>query len=143
MTSENPFERFDLDPLEGPLGITEQLRERAESAATDEDREAVRAVWEQLTRHPRERVRLALLAHPESRAPLPQPSPAKAASPPETAPAEFPRAVDFFEPLSVESALLAALQRTGVMLPRLDDALSPSLDHDPILMGHPAREGKA
>ena len=60
----NPFERFDLDPEEGPLGITEQLRERAETAANDEEREALRAVWEQLTRHPRERVRLALLAHP-------------------------------------------------------------------------------
>jgi hypothetical protein len=82
MTPTNPFERFDLDPEEGPLGITEQLRERMEAAASDEEREALRATWEQLTRHPRERVRLALLAHPESRAPLPPRALGPAPAPP-------------------------------------------------------------
>lgn len=141
----NPFERFDLDPEEGPLGITEQLRERAETAANDEEREALRAVWEQLTRHPRERVRLALLAHPESRAPLP--SSAGAPTTPSTTSAgadpALPRAADFFEPPSVEAALLTALRLGGHSLPSLTEALSPALDHDPVLVGRTAREGNA
>jgi hypothetical protein len=144
MTPTNPFERFDLDPEEGPLGITDQLRERMEAAASDEEREALRTVWEQLTRHPRERVRLALLAHPESRAPLPpraQAAPALAEADASTT--ALPRAVDFFEPPSVEDALLAALQLRGEALPALDDVLSPALDRDPVLMGRPAREGNA
>lgn len=141
----NPFERFDLDPEEGPLGITEQLRERAETAKTDDEREALRAAWEQLTRHPRERVRLALLAHPESRPPLPPRVLLQAAGAGHESDARtaLPRAVDFFEPPSVEAALLAALRLQGDSPPTLDEALSPTLDHDPVLLGRTAREGNA
>ena len=65
----NPFEKWDLDPFEGPEGITEKLRELVEDAdpaTTDE----LRADWEALTLHPRRRVELALQAHPETRPPL-------------------------------------------------------------------------
>ena len=146
MTPSNPFERFDLDPEEGPLGITDQLRERMEAAVSDEEREALRVVWEQLTRHPRERVRLALLAHPESRAPLPPlvlPQPLPPPADVDASTPALPRAVDFYEPPSVEAALLAALRLRGDSPPALDEALSPALDHDPVLMGRNAREGTA
>lgn len=146
MTPTNPFERFDLDPEEGPLGITEQLRERAEAASTDEEREALRATWEQLTRHPRERVRLALLAHPESRAPLPPrglaPAP-RLATESTTGTVALPGAEDFYEPPSVEAALLVALGARGESVPALDDALSPALDRDPVLVGRAAPQGNA
>ena len=49
------------------------------------------------------------MAHPESRAPLPPSSPVAPTATDGSAVAELPRAVDFFEPLSVEAALLAAL----------------------------------
>lgn len=67
--SMNPFERWDLDPFEGPEGITEKLRELVEDA-DPETTEALRADWEALTLHPRRRVELALQAHPETRPPL-------------------------------------------------------------------------
>ena len=66
MSAQNPFEKWDLDPFEGPEGITEKLRELvedADAATTDE----LRADWEALTLHPRRRVELALQAHPETR----------------------------------------------------------------------------
>lgn len=67
--SQNAFERYNLDPLEGPGGITERLRELAEDADEDE-RAALREAWETLTLHPLGRLRAALAAHPESRAPI-------------------------------------------------------------------------
>ena len=69
---DNPFERWDLDPFEGPEGITEKLRELVEDA-DPETTEALRADWEALTLHPRRRVELALQAHPETRPPLGRP----------------------------------------------------------------------
>jgi len=71
---DNPFERYGLDPREGPQGITERLRELAEEAEGAE-RERIRAAWEALTKHPQERARLALEAHPESRPELGSPPP--------------------------------------------------------------------
>ena len=65
--SDNPFERWDLDPLAGPQAITEALRERVEDATDEHERAAIREDWEALTLHPRRRVELALLAHPETR----------------------------------------------------------------------------
>ncbi|MBK9258558.1 MAG: hypothetical protein IPM54_01855 [Polyangiaceae bacterium] len=61
--TRNPFERFGIDPKEGPRAITERLRELAEDA-NEEDRAAIRAAWEELTLHPLRRLRAALGAHP-------------------------------------------------------------------------------
>jgi len=71
--TDNPFERYDLDPREGISAITQRLKELAEDAKDDAERERIRAAWEELTLHPRRRLRAALLAHPETRAPLGQP----------------------------------------------------------------------
>jgi hypothetical protein len=68
--SENPFERYDLDPREGIVAITQRLKELAEDAKDDDERNRIRAAWEELTLHPARRLRAALDAHPETRAPL-------------------------------------------------------------------------
>jgi hypothetical protein len=68
------FERFDIDPRQGPRAITERLRELAEEASPSE-RDAIRAAWEELTLHPARRLRAAFAAHPESRPPLGAPPP--------------------------------------------------------------------
>jgi len=59
----NPFERFDLDPREGPRAITERLRELAEEAP-EAERAEIRAAWEELTLHPLRRLRAAVGAPP-------------------------------------------------------------------------------
>lgn len=70
--SDNPFERYGLDPRDGPGAITERMRELVEEA--DEARRAeLRQAWERLTLHPRTRLQAALEAHPEGRRPLPLP----------------------------------------------------------------------
>ncbi|RZO50545.1 MAG: hypothetical protein EVA89_34315 [Sandaracinaceae bacterium] len=76
--SDNPFERYDLDPMQGPKAITERLRELAEAAPDEETRKQVRAAWEALTMHPQDRLRAALQAHPDSHglASAPPPPPA-------------------------------------------------------------------
>jgi hypothetical protein len=70
---DNPFERYDLDPKDGIAAITQRLRELAEDANDDAERERIRATWEELTLHPRRRLRAALFAHPETRKPLGSP----------------------------------------------------------------------
>jgi len=67
---DNPFERYDLDPTEGIQAITHRLKELAEDAKDDAERDRIRAAWEELTLHPARRLRAALDAHPESRPPL-------------------------------------------------------------------------
>lgn len=62
--TENPFDVFGLPPTAGLEEITERLRDHLERAAPDE-RERLRAAWERLLRHPRERALLALGAHPQ------------------------------------------------------------------------------
>ncbi len=66
------FERFGLSPESDVATITEVLRERAEAADVDE-RPAIRAAWQALTRRADERVVLALgaLAPPEPHGPPP------------------------------------------------------------------------
>jgi hypothetical protein len=64
---ENPFEAFDLDPREGAAAITRRLKELAEDARDDRERDRIRAAWEELTIHPARRIRAALHAHPETR----------------------------------------------------------------------------
>jgi hypothetical protein len=70
---DNPFERYDLDPTEGISAITQRLKELAEDAKDDAERERIRKAWEELTLHPARRLRAALFAHPETRAPLGSP----------------------------------------------------------------------
>lgn len=64
--TDNPFERYDLDPREGPEAITARMRELMQEAS-EEERERLRADWEALTLHPRDRLQLALSAFPETR----------------------------------------------------------------------------
>lgn len=71
----NPFERYGLDPREGVEAITRRLKELAEDAKSDAERAEIRAAWEELTLHPARRLRAALFAHPETRAPLGAPPP--------------------------------------------------------------------
>ena len=71
---ENPFDRFEIDPALGTRGITERLRELAEEAS-EADQAAIRAAWEELTMHPARRLRAALGALPETRAPFAAPPP--------------------------------------------------------------------
>jgi hypothetical protein len=80
---QNPYERFDIDPIEGPGAITERMRELAEDAPDEATRKAVRAAWEELTLHPARRLRAAFGAHPDSHgaAGAPPPAPPKAAPP--------------------------------------------------------------
>lgn len=118
--SQNPFERFDIDPALGPLAITERLRELAEEARPEE-RAAIRAAWEELTLHPLRRLRAALWARPESRPPLGAPPP-----PPSSAPdAGALELADLAARPSVARALGAA--------PPAAPAPEPPLDDDPIL----------
>lgn len=71
--NDNPFERYDIDPREGTEAITARLRQLIDEA--DEDQRAeLRAVWEELTLHPRTRLEAALDAFPETR-PKPGSSP--------------------------------------------------------------------
>jgi len=119
--SDNPFERYDIDPREGVRAITERLRELAEDAKDDDERRSIRAAWEELTMHPARRLKAALFAHPETRAPL-------GAAPPRAA---RPRAID---PGDLS-------WRELVVLPPVEGALTPRasaprprnpLDDDPI-----------
>lgn len=72
---DNPFERYDLDPRDGVEAVTRRLKELAEDATDDDERERIRATWEELTLHPARRMRAALFAHPETRSPLGAPPP--------------------------------------------------------------------
>lgn len=115
----NPFERFDLDPQDGPRAITERLRELAEDAATEAERDAIRAAWDELTMHPARRLRAALAAAPETRPPL-------GAAPRVPASPEAELTVADLLPLP---SVAAALPRG-----RGDDPVPlPSLAEDPVL----------
>ncbi len=78
---ENPFERWGIDPTEGPAAITERMRELAADAPDEATRRAIREAWEELTMHPARRFRAAVSAHPDShhvsdqRPPPPPPRP--------------------------------------------------------------------
>ena len=119
---DNPFERYGIDPLAGPEGITERLRELIESSPESE-RAAIRAAWEELTLHPLRRLRAALTAHPESRAPIGAPPPAAVAAPPD------PPAMQAAD-LELGPGIAAALSPPPP-LPELP------LDHDRILHDGP------
>lgn len=126
---ENPFERYELDPREGPRGITERMKELAEDARTDAERQEIRAAWEELTLHKDRRLRAALLAHPESRAPLGAPPP-------------LPRAPgDALSAAALELADLVGLptaaEALGLSARSLEDSSdSAPLASDPALLFH-------
>lgn len=61
---DNPFERYGLDPRDGLIAITQKLRELAEDATDEAERERIRATWDELTLHPEKRVRAALFVPP-------------------------------------------------------------------------------
>ena len=115
----NPFERFGLDPLDGPRAITERLRELAEDAQSEAERDAIRAAWDELTMHPARRLRAALAAVPETRPPL-------GTAPRVAASAEAALGVADLLPLpSVAAALTPGRGEEAVPL--------PSLGEDPVL----------
>lgn len=83
---ENPFERWDIDPLGGPAAITERMREHIEDAPDEATKKAIRTAWEALTLHPAGRLRAALHAHPDTHGPPGVPPPPPRATPPAPAP---------------------------------------------------------
>lgn len=119
MSGRNPFERFDLDPREGPAAITRRLRELLEDAPPSEH-EAIRRAWEELTRDPRRRIEAALGAHPESRPGLGAPP-----QPPSTPPPPLAPTLADLVPLPSVARVLGSAP-VPVRPPR-------SLDDDPIL----------
>jgi hypothetical protein len=124
---DNPFERFDIDPLEGLAAITERLRELVEDADEDE-REGLRAEWDRLTLHPRTRLEAALDAFPETRVPLasrPTRSPDAQPQPPGAAASIVLTLKDLVLLPSVAAALMF---EDDIAL----DALPP-IDRDPLI----------
>ena len=113
----NPFERFGLDPRDGPQAITDRPRELAEDAATTEEREAIRAAWEELTLHPARRLRAAFTAAPETRPAIGRPPPR---------PPSADGGVTLFD-LAPRPSVAEALRRSGA------DPPLPSLADDPAL----------
>ncbi len=126
--SDNPFERYDLDPRDGITTITQRLKELAEDARDDAERERIRAAWEELTLHPTRRLLAALFAHPETRAPLGSPPSLTRRRSPSADPSDT-------QPTLRELAARPRLAATLVEAPADDDV--PSLADDPILRGHP------
>lgn len=124
--SDNPFERYGLDPRDGPQEITARLRALIEDATDDAEREAIRSAWEALTMHPGGRLDAALAAHPETRPPVgtaPRPIPR-----PRRVTAQEPRLLDLVSPPSVEAAIAGS-----------DELALPDcpMDEDPVLIGDP------
>lgn len=117
---ENPYERWDIDPLGGPAAITERMRELAEDAPDEATRKAIRAAWEELTLHPARRLRAALTAHPDThgQAGAPPPPPRAANTP--------------IEPLTLRDLALrpSVLAALGGDEPELLDL---PLERDPVL----------
>ncbi len=125
--AENPFERYDVDPREGPAGITRVLRERIEAAPDEATRDRIRAAWEELTMHPERRLRAALLAHPETRAPIGLPPPAARA---DASPPVFAELEDEALLYAPELLALAGLEPGDAAEPAM-----PRLSDDPHLRG--------
>lgn len=118
--AENPYERWDIDPLGGPSAITERMRELVDDAPDEATKTAIRAAWEELTRHPARRILAALAAHPDTHGPKGVPPPAPRAS---TAPEPTVTLAD----LALRPSVLEAL---GDGTPTLPDV---PLERDPVL----------
>lgn len=126
---DNPFERYDLDPRDGIAAVTRRLKELAEDATEDAERERIREAWEELTLHPARRLRAALFARPETRAPLGSPPPMRRLR--RGSPAEL-ALEDVAASPSVLVALGAALASASD-----DDDRVPPLEDDPLLVPRP------
>ncbi len=122
---DNPFERWGLDPMQGPAAITERMRELAADAPDEATRKVIRAAWEELTLHPARRFRAAAGAHPDSHhaAGAPPPPPPRVRAEP-------------FEPqladLLMRPSIVAALGLEDVAASPLPD-VAPA--DDPIFEG--------
>ena len=151
---DNPFERYDLDPREGIVAITQRLKELAEDAKDDAERERIREAWEELTLHPARRLRAALFAHPETRGALGAPPSfprrrAAGASPASSGSAPTADRRLGGDPHAPELGLRALGARPSVLVTGLapggargGDAATgadevPSLEDDPVLRGLP------
>jgi len=115
----NVFEQFDLDPRAGIAAITRRLKELAEDAKDDRERERIRQAWEELTLHPARRLRAALFAHPGRAAELGRPPPLRRE--------RRPSAGLDLRDLVVLPSILRALGRAD------EAAERDTLDDDPIL----------
>jgi hypothetical protein len=125
---DNPFERYGLDPREGIAAITQRLKELAEEATSDAERESIRAAWEVLTLHPARRLRAALFAHPETRADLGMPP-----SLPRRPAGADPGAPEKLADLALRPSVLLAL---GPEPPKAKGGeRSALLEDDPVLRG--------
>jgi hypothetical protein len=126
--NDNPFEKYGLDPREGIVAITQRLKELAEDAAGDAERDSIRAAWEELTLHPARRLRAALHAHPETRAPL--------GCAPALPRVHAARAELELRDLAARPSALAALALIVVLAGLRDSTamdVPPPLDDDPLL----------
>lgn len=126
MAADNPFERYGLDPRDGIVVITQRLKELAEDATDPAEREQIRAAWEELTLHPARRLRAALEAHPETRAPLGSPPPL----PRMGANAQQGTALELRDLAARPSAVSALPPSVTSVAP---EAAAPPLDDDPLL----------
>ncbi|MFK7989090.1 MAG: hypothetical protein AB8I08_23935 [Sandaracinaceae bacterium] len=117
--SENPFEKWGIDPRGGPEAITRRMRDLIEDATDEDTKKSIRAAWEELTLHPKNRLHAALGAHPDSHgaAGAPPPPPPRQKAP--------PLALDVFDllPRPRPSAHLGAPEP----LPDLPPDIDPSL----------------
>jgi len=121
---DNPFERYDLDPRDGIGAITQRLKELAEDASSDAERERIRAAWEELTLHPARRLRAALDAVPETRPPL-------GSAPSLPRPRVSPTELELADLAAMPSVAAAAFVLPGMAEAARDDEAAPSLDDDP------------
>ena len=135
---DNPLDRLGLSPLATVDEITQALRERAEDASDDE-RKMLRETWEELTLHPRSRVRAAVLTFPprdvvregthSSDPRPPELSPALRPVPPRTGdPMEVVARADLLPRPSIARALHGPSGRIAPAPPAL-----PPLDDDPVI----------
>jgi len=125
---ENPFEKYDLDPMEGPRSITDRLRELSEDAG-EEERAEIRAAWEELTLHPLRRLRAALFAsprHPDADKTSPDQAPLAGLRPPQREPFTL-------ADLAPRPSVLAALEPFLSTSKDVRTKDPESLDADPVL----------
>ncbi len=125
MSKPNPFEHYDIDPLEGPEAITKRMRELIEQV-DDSGRDELRAVWEQLTLHPRARLRVALAAFPETREPIGAPPSAQTRAPAPDPVTEF--TIELAD-VALAPSVAGVLSQAAVGLP----SALPDWRDDPIL----------
>jgi hypothetical protein len=133
---DNPFERYEMDPREGPRGITERMRELIEDASSEEERTRLRAVWEELTLHPARRLRVALRAHPETREPLGTPPPGGAGSTnrASTSPSVGKGTLDLaLAELAMRPSVARALTDAGEAETLTPRSILPSIEDDPLM----------